>query len=87
MPPGLSALLLTSDTVTPNNYSLFSGFVHLGAGLACGFTGLAAGYAIGLVGDAVRYFVTPRHGGSDSCFSVFVHTFTNRKYSSEWFSY
>ncbi|KAJ7288351.1 hypothetical protein C8J57DRAFT_1279925 [Mycena rebaudengoi] len=58
VPPGLSALLLTSDTVTPNNYSLFSGFVHLGAGLACGFTGLAAGYAIGLVGDAcVRAYV------------------------------
>ena len=36
-------------------YSLFAGFVHLGAGLACGFTGLAAGYAIGIVGDAVRF--------------------------------
>lgn len=36
------------------DYSLYSGFVHLGAGLACGFTGLAAGYAIGIVGDSVR---------------------------------
>lgn len=35
-------------------YTLFAGFVHLGAGLACGFTGLTAGYAIGRVGDAVR---------------------------------
>ena len=30
----------------------FSGFVHLGAGLAVGLSGLAAGYAIGIVGDA-----------------------------------
>ncbi len=35
-------------------YTLYSGFVHLGAGLACGSTGLAAGYAIGIVGDSVR---------------------------------
>lgn len=40
--------------VAPNEpYSLFAGFIHLAAGLACGFTGLAAGYAIGIVGDAV----------------------------------
>lgn len=39
--------------VKPGNYSLFAGFVHLGAGLACGFTGMAAGYAIGIVGDSV----------------------------------
>ena len=37
----------------PGEYSLFAGFIHLGAGLACGFTGMAAGYAIGIVGDAV----------------------------------
>ena len=35
-------------------YPLYSGFVHLGAGLACGSTGLAAGYAIGIIGDSVR---------------------------------
>ena len=40
--------------VKPNDYSLYAGFIHLGAGLACGFTGLAAGYAIGFVGDSVR---------------------------------
>lgn len=34
-------------------YALFSGFVHLAAGLSCGLTGLAAGYAIGIVGDHV----------------------------------
>jgi hypothetical protein len=44
------------STVKPVDYSLFSGFVHLGAGLACGFTGMAAGYAIGIVGDSVRGF-------------------------------
>ena len=40
--------------VKPNNYSLFAGFVHLGAGIACGSTGLAAGYAIGRIGDSVN---------------------------------
>ncbi len=35
-------------------YTLYSGFVHLGAGLACGSTGMAAGYAVGIVGDSVR---------------------------------
>ena len=33
-------------------YSLFSGFLHLGAGLSVGLSGLAAGFAIGVVGDA-----------------------------------
>jgi len=33
-------------------YTLYKGFVHLGAGLAVGLSGLAAGYAIGIVGDA-----------------------------------
>ena len=37
----------------PIDYTLYAGFVHLGAGLACGFTGLAAGWAIGYVGDSV----------------------------------
>lgn len=39
--------------VTPSNYSLAAGFIHLGAGVSCGVTGIAAGYAIGLVGDSV----------------------------------
>lgn len=45
------------------DYSLYAGFIHLGAGLACGFTGLAAGYAIGYVGDSVRshIFYASRH--------------------------
>lgn len=33
-------------------YSLYRGFIHLGAGLSVGLSGLAAGYAIGIVGDA-----------------------------------
>jgi len=33
-------------------YSLYQGFVHLGAGLSVGLSGLAAGFAIGIVGDA-----------------------------------
>jgi V-type H+-transporting ATPase proteolipid subunit len=33
---------------------VFSGFMHLAAGLSVGLTGLAGGYAIGIVGDKVR---------------------------------
>ncbi|OWT41917.1 V-type proton ATPase proteolipid subunit 2 [Cryptococcus neoformans Bt1] len=50
---GLVVSVLIAGNISPSEpYSLFAGFVHLGAGLACGFTGLAAGYAIGIVGDA-----------------------------------
>lgn len=35
-----------------SGYSLYYGFVHLGAGLSVGLSGLAAGFAIGIVGDA-----------------------------------
>merc|ERR1711997_367122 len=38
--------------VTNGDYTLYMGFVHLGAGLSVGLSGLAAGYAIGVVGDA-----------------------------------
>ncbi|KAH6912672.1 V-type ATPase [Coprinopsis sp. MPI-PUGE-AT-0042] len=48
---GLVVSVLIAGSIRPN-YPLFSGFVHLAAGLACGFTGLAAGYAIGHVGDS-----------------------------------
>lgn len=48
------SVLMFCAAVRPTDYSLFAGFIHLGAGLACGFTGLAAGYAIGFVGDSVR---------------------------------
>merc|ERR1712156_1172345 len=39
-----------NDATKP--YTLYKGFLHLGAGLAVGLCGLAAGYAIGIVGDA-----------------------------------
>jgi V-type H+-transporting ATPase proteolipid subunit len=50
------SVLIASDLKPPpeKNYSLFSGFCHMGAGLSVGLSGLAAGYAIGIVGDAVR---------------------------------
>jgi len=46
------AVLITGGMDPAKDYPLFSGFIHLGAGLACGFTGLAAGYAVGIVGDS-----------------------------------
>ncbi|PPQ65395.1 hypothetical protein CVT26_000020 [Gymnopilus dilepis] len=55
---GLVVSVLIAGSLKATNYSLFAGFTHLGAGLACGFTGLAAGYAIGYVGDScVRAYV------------------------------
>lgn len=46
------AVLIAGQLKPPPQYTLFKGFVHLGAGLAVGLSGLAAGYAIGIVGDA-----------------------------------
>ncbi|PIL22568.1 transporter [Ganoderma sinense ZZ0214-1] len=55
---GLVVSVLIVGGLKPTDYSLYAGFIHLGAGLACGFTGLAAGYAIGFVGDScVRAYV------------------------------
>jgi len=56
---GLVVSVLIAGNLDPSqDYSLYSGFVHLGAGLACGSTGIAAGYAIGIVGDScVRAYV------------------------------
>ncbi|OBT65382.1 V-type proton ATPase proteolipid subunit 2 [Pseudogymnoascus sp. 23342-1-I1] len=47
------AVLIAGDMSPPPNqhYALFTGFLHLAAGLSVGLTGLAAGYAIGIVGD------------------------------------
>lgn len=49
------SVLIASDIKPPpeKEYSLFAGFMHMGAGLSVGLSGLAAGYAIGIVGDAV----------------------------------
>jgi hypothetical protein len=51
------AVLVAGDMSPPpeQQYALFSGFMHLAAGLSVGLTGLAAGYAIGTVGDMVIY--------------------------------
>ncbi|XP_014224544.1 V-type proton ATPase 16 kDa proteolipid subunit [Trichogramma pretiosum] len=48
------AVLIAGDLAASGaeKYTLFKGFIHLGAGLAVGFSGLAAGFAIGIVGDA-----------------------------------
>lgn len=47
------SVLIAGDLGPTQSYSLFQGFLHLGAGLAVGASGLAAGYAIGEVGNAV----------------------------------
>lgn len=47
------AVLISSDMEPPpaKTYSLFTGFMHLAAGLSVGMAGMSAGYAIGIVGD------------------------------------
>ncbi|CAG8115265.1 unnamed protein product [Penicillium salamii] len=50
---GLVVAVLIAQAVGPTtNMSLYTGFMHLGAGLSVGLTGVAAGYTIGVVGDA-----------------------------------
>ncbi|CAH0549598.1 unnamed protein product [Brassicogethes aeneus] len=46
------AVLISGKISLPPKYTLFEGFVHLGAGLSVGLSGLAAGIAIGIAGDA-----------------------------------
>ena len=46
------AVLIAGDLSPSNSYSLFSGIVHMAAGLSVGLGGLAAGYSIGVVGNA-----------------------------------
>jgi V-type H+-transporting ATPase proteolipid subunit len=53
----ITAIIIVNQILAPtqdglNQYSLFSGFAHLGAGLCCGLGGLVSGMAIGLAGDA-----------------------------------
>jgi len=56
------AVLIAGDLDPGASYSLFSGVVHLAAGLSVGLAGLAAGYAIGIVGNAGSraYLVQPK---------------------------
>ena len=44
------AVILTQQV--KGDYSAFSGYAHMCAGLACGLSGMGAGFAIGIVGDA-----------------------------------
>jgi len=46
------AVLIAGQLEAAPTYTLYKGFVHLGAGLSVGLSGLAAGYAVGIVGDA-----------------------------------
>jgi V-type H+-transporting ATPase proteolipid subunit len=52
---GLIVSVIISNGIKAQGYSAFSGFLHLGAGLAAGMASLAAGYAIGVVGDVCCY--------------------------------
>jgi len=49
---GLVVSVLLAGQLAGTGYSLYKGFLHLGAGLSVGLSGLAAGFAIGIVGDA-----------------------------------
>ncbi|CUG89097.1 vacuolar ATP synthase 16 kDa proteolipid subunit, putative, partial [Bodo saltans] len=49
------AVIISNNIKTSGEYMLFTGFMHLGAGLAAGFASLAAGYAIGIIGDICCY--------------------------------
>jgi V-type H+-transporting ATPase proteolipid subunit len=57
---GLIIAVIIADGVRPHadssrpfsDYTAYTGFAHLAAGLCCGLSGLSAGIAIGIVGDA-----------------------------------
>ncbi|RNE99073.1 vacuolar type H+ ATPase subunit [Trypanosoma cruzi] len=63
------AVIINNNIKTePYSYSIFSGNLHLGAGLAAGLAALAAGLSIGVVGDtAVRAY-----GKQDQVFVAMV---------------
>jgi ATP synthase proteolipid subunit len=53
----ITAIVIVNHIPTPlqvgiHQYSLYSGFAHLAAGLCCGLGGLASAMAIGIAGDA-----------------------------------
>merc|ERR1712084_58408 len=49
---GLITAVIINGKMTSGDYSAYSGYAHLGAGLTVGMSSLAAGLAIGIVGDA-----------------------------------
>ncbi|OBT58251.1 V-type proton ATPase proteolipid subunit 2 [Pseudogymnoascus sp. 24MN13] len=54
------SLLIVGDMSPPpkQNYSLYSGNMHLAAGISVGMTGLAAGYGIGVIGEhGIRAYI------------------------------
>jgi F0F1-type ATP synthase membrane subunit c/vacuolar-type H+-ATPase subunit K len=69
------SVLIASDIKPPpeKEYSLFAGFMHMGAGLSVGLSGLAAGYAIGIVGDAVCPHVERARHRLTSAGRAFLH--------------
>jgi len=46
------SVLIAGHLGKPKTYSIFKGFIDMGAGLSVGISGLAAGFAIGIVGDS-----------------------------------
>ncbi len=48
---GLIVAVIISNNVKGSGYATFSGFLHLGAGVAAGMAAMSAGYAIGIIGD------------------------------------
>lgn len=80
------SVLIASDIKPPpeKQYSLFAGFMHMGAGLSVGLSGLAAGYAIGIVGDAVgakAMAIT----ATTNYYRVCAPLCVSREFSSAWF--
>merc|ERR1712007_268677 len=49
---GLITAVIINGKMSSGDYSAYSGYAHLGAGLTVGMSSLAAGLAIGIVGDA-----------------------------------
>eukprot|EP00913_Durusdinium_trenchii_P011628 g10921.t1 len=73
---GLITAVIINGKMDAANYSAYSGYAHLGAGLTVGMSSLAAGLAIGIVGDAgvranaqqPRLFVGPDVRATDVLF-------------------
>ena len=48
----VTAVLIVGQLEPAPKYTLYKGFMHLGAGLSVGISGLGAGFATGIAGDA-----------------------------------
>jgi ATP synthase proteolipid subunit len=79
--------VLVSGSINPDStYSLFTGFLHLAAGLSVGLAGLAAGYAIGIVGDKVHWSL-PQFSDLQTNTNARVYDLlcSNQEYLLAWF--